>query len=52
MHHLSKFFINIIDIKFKIDFDCIIKRKKIDYSTFIEQSNIIKNFQIQKIFEY
>ena len=37
---------NIINIKFEIDFDCIIKRKIIDYSTFIEQSNIIKVFQI------
>ena len=35
---------NIIDIKFEIDFNCIIKRKVIDYSTFIEQLNIIKTF--------
>ena len=43
---------DIIDIKFEIDFDCIIKRKIIDCSLFIKQSNIIKIFQIQKIFEY
>ena len=35
---------DIINIKFEIDFDRIIKRKTIDYSTFIEQSNIIKAF--------
>ena len=37
---------DIIDIEFEINFDCIIKRKIIDYSTFIEQSNVIKVFQI------